>query len=474
MIGCCMLMCIQSFAQSDSLAYKEKKSLLADEWLVKLNGTTSQTQDKLLLATKRSLQKLRMQEDRLLNKVKKKDTLLNNGSLLSTAAFYDGLQKRVSSGMQLPAQAFSDVYSSKLDSLKTAMKFLSRQKLLQSVQGQKQYQQLLSQYNELQQKFNETNDISRLLMERQQQLLDKIGELGRYKGFRKMQEQIAGYRSKISACKEIWENPSKLESKITGLLAGNPDFRTFFNSNSDLGSIFQLGSSQGNAANAANLQTRDALNQIIAQSTGSASNVQSRIQESLPSGAGQVDGMLSDLQKLTDLKKEDPGLTGAHAGFKRRKSFRERLEYSTNIQTVRADNFFPATTDLGLSVGYRFNERSTAGLGSSGKIGWGKGFQDINITGQGLSLRTFTDIKLKGSIWISGGWEFNYQQPFHMLRSLRQVSDWKQSALLGLTKKLNIGSGLFKSYEIKLLYDFLYRYRAPVTTPFKFRVGYCL
>lgn len=474
MIGCCMLICVQSFAQSDSLAYKKKKPLSADEWLVKLDGTTAQTQEKLLTATKRSLQKLRMQEDKLLSKVKKKDTLLNNGSLLSTAVFYEGLQKRINSAKQLPAQAFSDVYSSKLDSLKTAMKFLSQRNLLQSVQAQKQYQQLLSQYSDLQQKFNETGNISQLLMERQQQLLDKIPQLGRYKGFRKMQEQVAGYRSKISACKEVWENPSKLESKLTGLLAGNPDFRNFFKNNSDLGSIFQLGSGQDNAANAANLQTREAVNQVITQRTGLAGNIQSRIQESLPSGAGQVDGMLSDLQGLTDLKKENLGLTGAHPGFKRRKSFRERLEYSTNIQTVRADNFFPATTDLGLAVGYRFNERSTAGLGSSGKIGWGKGFQDINITGQGLSLRSFVDIKLKGSIWISGGWEFNYQQPFHTLRTLQQVSDWKQSALLGVTKKLNIGSGLFKSYEIKLLYDFLYRYQIPVTTPFKFRIGYSL
>jgi hypothetical protein len=39
------------------------------------------------------------------------------------------------------------------------------------------------------------------------------------------------------------------------------------------------------------------------------------------------------------------------------KSFLKRLEYGANFQTQKATNFFPAVSDLGLSLGYKFSDK---------------------------------------------------------------------------------------------------------------------
>jgi hypothetical protein len=64
-------------------------------------------------------------------------------------------------------------------------------------------------------------------------------------------------------------------------------------------------------------------------------------------------------------------------GFKpnnqKNKNFLQRLEYGANIQSQKATNFFPVTSDLGLSVGYKLNDKSIIGIGASYKIGLGRG-----------------------------------------------------------------------------------------------------
>jgi hypothetical protein len=67
-------------------------------------------------------------------------------------------------------------------------------------------------------------------------------------------------------------------------------------------------------------------------------------------------------------------------------------------------------------------------------------------------LRSYLDIKIKGSIWISGGYEENYQHEFTKIDQLKDVNAWQKSGLIGLTKKYNIGK---KKGNLQLLWDFL-------------------
>jgi hypothetical protein len=78
---------------------------------------------------------------------------------------------------------------------------------------------------------------------------------------------------------------------------------------------------------------------------------------------------------------------------------------------------------------------------------------------------------MKGGFWASGGFEYNYQQPFSGVAALSNLSAWQQSGLLGVTKKYRLGK---KQGKFQLLWDYLSYGQVPRTQPLKFRIGYQL
>ncbi len=293
-----------------------------------------------------------------------------------------------------------------------------------------------------------------------------------YLPHKKLQEDIYYYRQQIAQYKEIWEDPSKMEKQLTGLLCRIPQFRQFFDRYSDLGAVFQLPGNNTQQVPAGGMQTRAVIDQFIQQTRGFSQNTQSQVQASLPNPRDQLQAMKERLAASGQSNGAEPK-TDFKPNQQKTKSLFRRLEYGTSIQSVKANYFFPATTDIGLSVGYKLNDKSVIGVGGSGKIGWGQNIRHIAVTGEGMSLRSFLDVKLKGSFWLSGGWEYNYQQPFTTGQDLKDISNWKSSGLVGLTKTLALKSKGFKKYRIQLLYDFLHQ-QIPYTTPVKCRMGYRL
>jgi len=135
---------------------------------------------------------------------------------------------------------------------------------------------------------------------------------------------------------------------------------------------------------------------------------------------------------------------------------------------------FPITSDLGLSLGYKLNDKSVVGIGASYKMGWGSGWNNIRITHQGIGLRSYVDWKLKGSFWISGGYEQNYKSEIRSIDQLRDQSAWQQSGLIGLSKVVSVKSKLFKKTKVQLLWDFLSYDHVPRGQPIVFRIGYSI
>ena len=111
---------------------------------------------------------------------------------------------------------------------------------------------------------------------------------------------------------------------------------------------------------------------------------------------------------------------------------------------------------MGLSLGYKLNSKSIIGIGGSYKLGWGSGINNIQLSHQGLGFHSFLDWKLKGSFWISGGYEQNYLATFRSMQELNNRAVWKQSALLGMSKVVDMKSKFFKKTRVQLLYDFLW------------------
>jgi hypothetical protein len=154
------------------------------------------------------------------------------------------------------------------------------------------------------------------------------------------------------------------------------------------------------------------------------------------------------------------------------RTFLHRLTYGFNIQSVRSNYYLPTTTDLGLSLGYKINDRNTIGIGASYKMGWGQDIHHIAISSQGVGLRSFLETKIKGSFFATGGFEYNYQQPIYSLSQIRSLNAWTPSGLAGLTKQYKI-AGKMKG-NVQLLWDFLSYQQVPKTRPVLFRVGYGL
>jgi hypothetical protein len=130
------------------------------------------------------------------------------------------------------------------------------------------------------------------------------------------------------------------------------------------------------------------------------------------------------------------------------------------------------TTDIGFSVGYKLNNSGILGVGASYKLGWGRDLSHISFSSQGAGLRSYLDWKLKKSIYITGGFEYNYQSTTNSSMQLPEVNEWQQSGLIGLTKTITIKSKFFKATKFQLLWDFLSYSQIPKAQPFLFRVGY--
>jgi hypothetical protein len=111
-------------------------------------------------------------------------------------------------------------------------------------------------------------------------------------------------------------------------------------------------------------------------------------------------------------------------------------------------------------------------MGASYKVGWGNDISHVNVSSQGAGMRSFLDIRLKKSFFASGGFEYNYQQPFYDLRTVKSLSNWQQSGLIGVSKIVSMKAKVFKKAKIQLLWDFLSYEQVPRAQPLKFRIGY--
>jgi hypothetical protein len=226
--------------------------------------------------------------------------------------------------------------------------------------------------------------------------------------------------------------------------------------------------------NFAGLQTRDQVNHLI----------QDRISNSGPNALQQVQANVQQAQdQLAQLKARvaqygnrasDEDMPDFRPNTQRTKTFLKRLEYGMNIQSQRPGGFLPVTSDIGMSAGYRINDQSVLGIGAGFKMGWGEDIRHMQISQQGVSLRSYISVKLKKSLWISGGYEMNYLNAFNKLEELRRYNAWQQSGLIGICKKVPVNTRLFKNTQLLLLWDFMSYRQVPRSQPLLFRIGYGL
>jgi hypothetical protein len=251
--------------------------------------------------------------------------------------------------------------------------------------------------------------------------------------------------------------------------------------NSMLASLFRLpGDDPSFGGGLAGLQTRTQVNNLIQQQIASGGpNAQQQFQQNMQQAQSQINQLKNKISQSGGGSSDDIMPEGFKPNGQKTKSFLERLEFGTNTQSQKATNFFPVTSDIGLTLGYKLNDKSILGIGASYKLGWGRGWNHIKFTSEGVGLRSFIDWKIPspfggagGDLWISGGYEQNYKTAFNNIYQLRDLNAWQQSGLLGLSKVISVRSKFFKKTKLQLLWDFLSYRQVPITQPVVFRIGY--
>lgn len=326
----------------------------------------------------------------------------------------------------------------------------------------------------LQTQLQSATEIGEFVRQRKQMLKEQLEKFGLAKEVKIISKEAYYYQQQLSEYKAMLNDPDRLAKKILSVVRSTPAFKDFFSRNSILAQLFPVPDGYGTAQALQGLQTRTAVQQQLTRqlSVGSGSGISADqyVQQQVQQARAQLNALKDKVNKLGG-GSSDLDIPDFKPNNQRTKTFWKRLEYGLDVQSQRPNGLLPVTSDIALTVGYKLNDNATAGVGAGYKIGWGKNISNIKLTSQGVSLRSYVDIKFRGTFWISGGYEYNYQQEFKNIELLKDLDAWQKSGLLGLTKKYGFGK---KTGKVQLLWDFLSYSQQPRTSTLKFRIEYGL
>lgn len=430
----------------------------------KLGSSAKKINNRIEKNKNRYLKKLKKEEGKLFAELNKSKTDGFPLDLISTDSAFSFVSRESKRDLDFiaPMQKY---YSPVVDSLKTYLKFTKQLKQYEKLDARLDFN-LSEEYNSLQRKITENLNVERLVGERINRIKQLLPLDKEFTQFNSYVKEFNYYKAQIKEYQNILEQPNKIEKKLLNIIRELPQFKAFMAKNSELASIFPF-PSEGDSRLAL-LQGRDDVMKEFRNSMGSAAGGTSALQ-GLQQGQQKLIGLTQKL-KNGDYGNGEVLVEGA-INPQKSKTFWQRIVLNTNIQTVKANWFFPVSTDLGIDIGYKLNPNRIVGVGGSYKIGWGESLNKIKVSHQGAGIRSFLDWRIKGSMWLTGGFEMNYRSIINDVEVLRAFSSWQKSAVLGISRTIKLNK---LTCNTKFLYDFLWRNQVPRTQPLLFRIGYSL
>jgi hypothetical protein len=474
------LMAFCNVFSQDSTSLVDRITNFPNKIFNRIQNKAADLNNKLNRQTERYLNKLIKQENRLQAKLNKQDSLKTSQLYASNPQQqYASLIQRLKTDSLATTRVTGAEYLPYVDSMKGTLSFLKQNPQLLSSTNvlPSDIQNSLAQIAQLQAKMQNADQINQFIGQRKaqiQQWLAGYNHLPSGVGtiYQHYNEELYYYNEQVKQYKDILNDPDKMMQMALMLLDKVPAFTNYIKNNSILSTLFLPNGNIGTIKGLDGLQTKDQTNSMIQTQMGGVG----------PSGVSSIQQNMETAQnQLNQLKGRLSSLGTGNGGIdipdfrpntEKTKTFLKRLVYGINIQTQQATNFFPTLTDIGLSIGYKLNSGNTIGIGASYNIGWGSDFKHINFSSQGIGLRSFLDLQIKKSLFISGGLEFNYQQPFSSYQQIRSLQDWQESGLIGLSKTIALNTKFIKNTKIQIFWNFLSYSQIPRTQPFLFRVGY--
>ncbi len=428
-------------------------------------------EEKLDKKSEKALDQLQKQEAKLRSKLEKIDSIAAKNVFAGAENKYKELEQKLKDNKLRQ-------YIPQIDSLSTSLKFLEANPpfISQANEVKEKLKEAMSKMEALKGQLQKAEDVKQFLKERKQYLKEQLSKFGLAKELKKINKQVYYYAQQLNEYKQVLKDPKKAEQKALELLSKTKLFKDFMRKNSMLASLFRIpgdANDPSGQASLAGLQTRVRVNNLIqTQIAAGGPNAQAQFQQNLQAAQSQLNELKDKILKSGGGNSDAEMPEGFKPNNQKTKSFLKRIELGTNIQSQKSTGFLPVTSDIGVSAGYKLNDNSIVGVGASYKMGWGRNIQHIRISHQGISARSFIDWKLKGSLWVSGGFEMNYRSEFRNFTVLQNYSAWQQSGLIGISKTVPVKSKFFKKTSLKLLWDFLSYQQVPRTQPVVFRVGY--
>jgi len=336
-------------------------------------------------------------------------------------------------------------YNNYLDTLHSTLQFLSATSALKKVQ-------------ELETRMQQADQVQTYIKLHKEQLKQQLSKYTNLSGqFKHLNQAYTNYSAQVTEYKSYLKDRKKATQKALEMLKKVPAYKDFLSRNERIAGL--INSSEGLPG----MQTREQVQQMMSERFATGSN------ENFNNPLNAAQSQLTQLQQRLPpwrSNTSDMDMPDYKPNMTKTKSFFQRLEYGYNLQPQQSGKYFPGMMNIGVSLGYQINNKSVAGIGIAYQLGMGQPIKSITFSNQGIGLRTYLDVKLKGSIFISGGMEYNHM---HAFTSLGKVNLWQRSGLIGITKKVKIGN---KELKTQLLWDMLSYSQLPQTTPFKFRTGY--
>lgn len=445
-------------------------------FLEKLQQNTMGLKDRLTNQTEKYLQKMARREEKIRRRLYKLDSAAAKRMFENSPDQYAALTKKLRTDTGSNNLSFSGEYLPYADSLHGSLAFLQRHPQLAGGSSA-QVQRSLHELQALQARMQDADQIGQFVRDRKEQLKQLLSQhnhlpAGLSKEYQGLNQDLYYYSQQVQEYRNLLNDPDKLAKKALALLNQLPAFQAFMKQNSQLAGLFGLPGNYSSPASLAGLQTRDQVSSLIRNQVSAAGpGGQSVLQSNLQSAQSQLDTYKDKLNKL-GAGGADVDMPQFKPNDQKVKAFRKRLEYGANFQTSRNNQYFPTVADFGFSLGYKLGHSNSIGLGASYKMGLGNGWNHIVFSGQGVGLRSYLDVKLKGSFFLSGGFEYNYTTPFVSLRQLRLPDYWTKSGLIGISKTVSVRSRVFRKTKLSLLWDFLSYQQVPKTPAIVYRLGY--
>ena len=381
-------------------------------------------------------------------------------------------------------QNYRAQYNEYRDKLTTGIKYIETKETAVGA-GVNEVKQVHNKLNTLDSTVANSEAAEKFIKERKKQLFDaSLQYIGRSKYLQKINKESYYYAETLKNYKEIFSDPTKAEATAKELLNKIPAFQKFVQKNSMLASLFGAPSGSpegGGIASLAGLQTRSSVNALIqTRIAAGGPNAMQQFQQNMQEAQSQLSQLKDKILKAGGSSSDMDIPDFKPKNMQKTKTFGQRLEKGFNLQFEKNNTFMPSTTDIGLSLGYKLNGKSTAGLGISYRLGMGT-IQHIKFTHEGVGLRSFIDWKApfgspkggkENGFYLSGGFELNHNSSFKKFQELKDLGNWQQSGLVGITKKIAMKTKLVKNTSVQLLYDIFYSSHLPVTQPVVFRMGY--